>query len=63
VIQAICGRHLGLLVDWMITFMFGVTVVMLAGAVRCWSSSSVPALAGSVLVTVLVVAIVWTRRR
>jgi uncharacterized membrane protein YkvI len=41
VIQAICGRHLGLLVDWMITFfMFGVTVVMLAGAVRCWSSSS-----------------------
>ncbi|MHA6160903.1 YkvI family membrane protein [Pseudomonas sichuanensis] len=60
VIQAICGRHLGLLVDWMITFfMFGVMVVMLAGGGALLEQQfGVPALAGSVLVTVLVVGIV-----
>ncbi|MDH1632995.1 YkvI family membrane protein [Pseudomonas mosselii] len=60
VIQAICGRHLGVLVDWLITFfMFGVTVVMLAGGGALLEQQfGIPALAGSVLVTVLVVAIV-----
>jgi hypothetical protein len=58
VIQAICGRHLGLLVDWMITFMFGVTVVMLAGGALLEQQFGMPALAGSVLVTLVVVGIV-----
>lgn len=60
VIQAICGRHLGLFIDWLITFfMFAVTVVMLAGGGALLEQQfGVPALAGSVLVTVMVVAIV-----
>ncbi|MHC6224921.1 YkvI family membrane protein [Pseudomonas sp. X10] len=60
VIQAICGRQLGFFVDWLITFfMFAVTVVMLAGGGALLEQQfGVPALAGSVLVTLLVVGIV-----
>ena len=58
VIQAICGRHLGLFVDWLITFfMFAVTVVMLAGG-GALLEQQFPALTGSVLVTFVVVGIV-----
>ncbi len=60
VIQAICGRHLGLFVDWLITFfMFAVTVVMLAGGGALLEQQfGIPALTGSVMVTLVVVAIV-----
>lgn len=60
VIQAICGRHLGLFVDWLITFfMFAVTVVMLAGGGALLEQQfGIPALTGSVLVTLVVVGIV-----
>ncbi|MNJ33100.1 hypothetical protein D3C77_277790 [compost metagenome] len=57
---AICGRYLGLFVDLLITFfMFGVTVVMLAGGGALLEQQfGIPALTGSVLVTLLVVAVV-----
>lgn len=60
VIEAICGPYLGRLVDWLITFfMFGVTVVMLAGGGALLEQQfDIPATTGSVLVTLLVVAIV-----
>lgn len=60
VIQAICGRQLGLFVDWLITFfMFAVTVVMLAGGGALLEQQfGIPALTGSVLVTMVVVGIV-----
>ncbi|WYX08648.1 hypothetical protein WJ978_23000 [Achromobacter xylosoxidans] len=60
VIRAICGRQLGWFVDWLITFfMFGVTVVMVAGAGALLEQQfGLPAVAGSALVTVLLVAIV-----
>ena len=60
VVQALCGKHLGALVDLMITFfMFAVTVVMLAGGGALLEQQfGIPAIAGSVLVTLIVVAIV-----
>ena len=60
VILAICGRHLGMFVDWLITFfMFAVTVVMLAGGGALLEQQfGIPALTGSVLVTLVVVGIV-----
>ncbi|MFZ0153953.1 hypothetical protein, partial [Pseudomonas sp.] len=60
VVYAICGRYLGLFVDLLITFfMFGVTVVMLAGGGALLEQQfGIPALTGSVLVTLLVVAVV-----
>ncbi|MGH8484692.1 MAG: YkvI family membrane protein [Pseudomonas sp.] len=60
VVYAICGRYLGLFVDLLITFfMFGVTVVMLAGGGALLEQQfGIPALAGSVLVTLLVVGVV-----
>lgn len=59
-ITAICGRHLGLLVDWMITFfMFAITVVMFAGAGSLLEQlTGLPSLWGSIGATVLVIAIV-----
>ncbi|MBC2655040.1 hypothetical protein H7A76_06270 [Pseudomonas sp. MSSRFD41] len=60
VVHALCGRHLGALVDLMITFfMFAVTVVMLAGGGALLEQQfGIPAITGSVLVTLVVVAIV-----
>ena len=60
VVHAICGRYLGVFVDLLITFfMFGVTVVMLAGGGALLEQQfGIPALTGSVLVTLLVVAVV-----
>ena len=60
VVHALCGRHLGALVDLMITFfMFAVTVVMLAGGGALLEQQfGIPAFTGSVLVTLVVVAIV-----
>lgn len=60
VVQALCGKHLGALVDLMITFfMFAVTVVMLAGGGALLEQQfGIPAITGSVLVTLIVVAIV-----
>lgn len=60
VVHALCGRRLGALVDLMITFfMFAVTVVMLAGGGALLEQQfGIPAITGSVLVTLVVVAIV-----
>lgn len=60
VVHALCGRRLGTLVDLMITFfMFAVTVVMLAGGGALLEQQfGIPAITGSVLVTLVVVAIV-----
>ncbi|NLC35936.1 MAG: hypothetical protein GX772_05750 [Alcaligenaceae bacterium] len=60
VIQAICGRVLGIFVDAMVTFfMFAITVVMLAGAGALLEQlAGIPHLWGSAAVTVLTVAIV-----
>ncbi len=60
VVYALCGRHLGAGVDIMITFfMFAVTVVMLAGGGALLEQQfAIPALYGSVAVTVIVVSIV-----
>ncbi|MFK0088439.1 hypothetical protein ACIQUS_14230 [Pseudomonas sp. NPDC090755] len=60
VVYAICGRHLGLFIDLLITFfMFAVTVVMLAGGGALLEQQfGIPALTGSVMVTALVVAVV-----
>lgn len=58
VVYAICGPYLGRLVDGLITFfMFGVAVVMLAGAGALLDQQfGVPVALGSALVTVAVVA-------
>ncbi|MCQ0169092.1 hypothetical protein DN388_19275 [Pseudomonas sp. S12(2018)] len=60
VVNALCGRYLGAFVDLMITFfMFAVTVVMLAGGGALLEQQfGIPALFGSLAVTVIVVAIV-----
>lgn len=60
VVNALCGRYLGAFVDLMITFfMFAVTVVMLAGSGALLEQQfGIPALFGSLAVTVIVVAIV-----
>ncbi|KTC24476.1 hypothetical protein AO392_22640 [Pseudomonas putida] len=60
VVNALCGRYLGAFVDLMITFfMFAVTVVMLAGGGALLEQQfGIPALFGSLAVTVVVVAIV-----
>lgn len=60
VIHAICGRHLGVAVDAMITFfMFAITVVMLAGAGALLEQlAGIPQLWGSIAVTILTVTIV-----
>ncbi len=60
VIDAICGRHLGVAVDAMITFfMFAITVVMLAGAGALLEQlAGIPQLWGSIAVTILTVTIV-----
>ena len=60
VVYALCGRYLGTFVDLMITFfMFAVTVVMLAGGGALLEQQfGIPAVLGSVLVTLIVVAVV-----
>ena len=60
VIHAICGRHLGLFVDALITFfMFAIAVVMLAGGGALLEQlAGIPQLWGSATVTILTVAIV-----
>ncbi|MBV7491345.1 MULTISPECIES: hypothetical protein [unclassified Pseudomonas] len=60
VVYALCGRYLGTFVDLMITFfMFAVTVVMLAGGGALLEQQfGIPAMFGSVAVTLIVVAIV-----
>ena len=60
VVYALCGRYLGVFVDLMITFfMFAVTVVMLAGGGALLEQQfGLPAIYGSVLVTLIVVAVV-----
>lgn len=60
VVNALCGRYLGAFVDLMITFfMFAVTVVMLAGGGALLEQQfGIPALFGSLAITVIVVAIV-----
>ena len=60
VVYALCGRHLGVLVDLMITiFMFAVTVVMLAGGGALLEQQfGIPATLGSVAVTLVVIVIV-----
>ena len=60
VVYALCGRFLGSFVDLMITFfMFAVTVVMLAGGGALLEQQfGIPAIAGSVIVTLIVVAVV-----
>ncbi len=60
VVYAICGRYLGAFVDLMITFfMFAVTVVMLAGGGALLEQQfAIPAILGSVIVTLIVVAVV-----
>ena len=60
VIHAICGKHLGIFVDWMITFfMFAIAVVMIAGGGALLEQlAGIPRLWGSIAVTVLMVAVV-----
>ncbi|KMN23789.1 YkvI family membrane protein [Pseudomonas helleri] len=60
VVYNLCGRFLGTFVDLMITFfMFAVTVVMLAGGGALLEQQfDIPAILGSIIVTVIVVAVV-----
>lgn len=65
VVYGICGKYLGAFVDAFITFfMFGVTVVMLAGAGSLLDQfTGFPAVYGSVAATVITVAIVCMNLR
>lgn len=65
VVYSICGKYLGWFVDAFITFfMFGVTVVMLAGAGSLLEQfTGFPAVYGSVAATVITVAIVCLNLR
>ncbi|MFS0575638.1 hypothetical protein AB1K83_08390 [Sporosarcina sp. 179-K 3D1 HS] len=57
VIYHICGRYLGVIVDFIITFfLFGVTVVMLSGAGAIFEQQfGVPSIIGSIVMTVLTI--------
>lgn len=65
VVYAICGKYLGAFVDAFITFfMFGITVVMLAGAGSLLEQfTGMPSLYGSLAATVLTVALVCMNLR
>lgn len=65
VVYAICGRYVGAFVDAFITFfMFGVTVVMLAGAGSLLEQlTNLPSLYGSIVATVLTVLLVCMNLR
>lgn len=60
VIVAICGRYLGALMDWLITFfMFAVGVVMLAGGGALVEQlTGIPKVYGAIATTILTIAIV-----
>lgn len=60
VIYHICGKYLGVAVDFAITFfLFGVTVVMFAGSGAIFEQQfGIPALVGNIFMAVLVVATV-----
>lgn len=57
VIYHICGRYLGVVVDIIITFfLFGVTVVMMAGSGSIFEQQfGLPAMAGNVVMAVLTI--------
>ncbi|MEK3935602.1 hypothetical protein MKY41_09780 [Sporosarcina sp. FSL W7-1349] len=57
VIYHICGRYLGVVVDFIITFfLFGVTVVMLSGAGAIFEQQfGIPSIIGSIVVTALTI--------
>ncbi|BAQ10080.1 hypothetical protein OXB_1609 [Bacillus sp. OxB-1] len=57
VIYHICGRYLGVVVDFIITFfLFGVTVVMLSGAGAIFEQQfGIPSIIGSIVVTALAI--------
>jgi len=58
VIYHICGRYLGIIVDFIITFfLFGVTVVMFSGAGAIFEQQfNIPAYIGSIVMAVLTIA-------
>ena len=57
VIYHICGRYLGLVVDYIITsFLFGVTVVMMAGSGSIFEQQfGLPAIVGNIVMAVLTI--------
>jgi len=57
VIYHICGRYLGVVVDFIITFfLFGVTVVMLAGSGSIFEEQfGIPSIAGNIIMAVLTI--------
>lgn len=57
VIYHICGRYLGVAVDFIITFfLFGVTVVMLAGSGSIFEEQfGIPSIAGNIIMAVLTI--------
>ncbi|MED4732303.1 hypothetical protein P9597_30230 [Aneurinibacillus migulanus] len=57
VIYYICGRYLGIVVDVIITFfLFGVTVVMMAGAGSIFEQQfGIPSIAGNIVMTLLTI--------
>lgn len=65
VVYAICGKYLGMFVDAFITFfMFGVTVVMLAGAGSLLEQfTNFPSLYGAIIATILAVGLVCMNLR
>ncbi|WP_102275281.1 YkvI family membrane protein [Cytobacillus massiliigabonensis] len=60
VIYHICGRYLGLAVDFIISFfLFGVAVVMLAGSGSIFEEQfGIPSIVGNIIMTVLTIATV-----
>lgn len=57
VIYRICGRYLGVIVDFIITFfLFGVLVVMIAGAGSIFEQQfRIPSIVGSILMTIITI--------